>query len=462
MPISDEYARLPLAEIIVKREERQRRELNDKAMPSLMASIKQHGVLEPLVITRQRVLVAGERRLEASRLLGLPDIPIRWHDQLDQAEVEIIELEENVKRQDLEWQDLVRAVARIHQLYQAKDSEWTMGETAAACSLTTGTVSIYLRVHGEMVDERIKNAATVREAYNIIGRRDQRAMGDALEELTSGTVEMVSPQLTAAPQEVGAAQAPGTKGSSATVGKAPARKLADHVNEVIICESFLHWAPKYKGPKFNVLHCDFPYGISLFDGPQAGGDRHGQYDDSKETYFALLKCFCQNLDHFMSMSAHLLFWYSDKYRDSTMAMFKELAPSIVLMPYPLIWVKSDNAGIASDARRSPRHIYETCLFGARGGRNLVKIAGDAYSAPTDKRFHVSTKPEPMLRHFMQMVVDENSSLLDPTCGSASSLRAAESLGAKRLLGMDVDERTVGAARQAMRQGRMLANASKDL
>jgi len=45
----------------------------------------------------------------------------------------------------------------------------------------------------------------------------------------------------------------------------------------------------------------------------------------------------------------------------------------------------------------------------------------------------------MLRHFMEMFVDENTTLLDPTCGSASALRAAESLGARHVLGLEKDE-----------------------
>jgi len=40
---------------------------------------------------------------------------------------------------------------------------------------------------------------------------------------------------------------------------------------------------------------------------------------------------------------------------------------------------------------------------------------------------------------MQMFVDENTTLLDPTCGSGSALRAAESLGARHVLGLEKDE-----------------------
>jgi len=168
------------------------------------------------------------------------------------------------------------------------------------------------------------------------------------------------------------------------------------------------------------------------------------------------------LDRIMSISGHLMFWYSAKHHEVTMETFRRLAPSLVFSPFPLIWVKSDNAGIAADVRRQPRHVYETCLLASRGGRHIVRVVADAYSAPTDKRWHVSTKPEPMLKHFMSMLVDENTRLLDPTCGGGSSLRAAEDLGARTIFGMDVDETTVGNARQALRAARTLRAASKSL
>jgi DNA modification methylase len=59
--------------------------------------------------------------------------------------------------------------------------------------------------------------------------------------------------------------------------------------------------------------------------------------------------------------------------------------------------------------------------------------------PTDHKDHMSTKPEPMLRHFFRMFVDENTYMLDPTCGSGTALRAAEALDAAYVQGIEIDE-----------------------
>lgn len=454
MPITDSYERVALGKIVVKRDERQRRELDTKG---LIDSIKSLGVLQPIILKRQSFeLVAGERRLLASQQLGLPDIPVRWAEDLSETEAQIIELEENIKRQDLEWQDLVRSIGRIHQLHCQLDRDWTLGETANAISLSSGAVSMYLKVFAELEDEKVVKATTIREAYNLLGRRDQRAAGEALQEILETTDSVVPAADT--PLLVFDKNRPVPKAGPEVV-QFP-KFLPPQ--ETIICESFLHWVPKYTGKKFNLIHCDFPYGVNLFGGPQSGRNHSDTYSDTKDIYVALLECLCTHLDKVMAISGHMMFWYSQKHHDLTMDTFRRLAPSLSFNPFPLIWTKSDNAGIASDVRHGPRHIYETCLLATRGNRNVVKVVSDSYPAPTDKRFHVSTKPEPMLKHFMSMLVDDNTTMFDPTCGSASSIRAAEELGARRCFGMDIDEQCVGVARHALKTARSLRSASREL
>jgi hypothetical protein len=230
--------------------------------------------------------------------------------------------------------------------------------------------------------------------------------------------------------------------------------------ESILNTSFIDWAPTYEGQKFNLIHCDFPYGIELFSGPQGRGSELGMdgrvgYKDDAGTYWALVKSLCENLNRLMSVSGHLMFWLSADHKiiTETVNVFNELAPSLVFQKFPLIWSKSDNAGIASDPRMGPRHTYEACLMATRGARQIVKVKADSYNAPTDKKLHPSTKPEPMLRHFMEMLVDDTTIMLDPTCGSGASLRAAESLGAKHVLGLEIDKQYVEPARLALKQAR---------
>src|SRR3989339_1182338 len=101
-----------------------RQEFNEDRLRDLSDSIRQYGVLQPLVVTRKEVeredglfteyeLIAGERRLRASRLAGLTLVPaiIRvGDDNMAKLELSIIE---NLRREDLNAVERARAFFRL-------------------------------------------------------------------------------------------------------------------------------------------------------------------------------------------------------------------------------------------------------------------------------------------------------------------------------------------------------------
>jgi ParB family chromosome partitioning protein len=77
--------------------DRARKDMGD--MDEFAQSISQRGFLiNPITITRDNVLRAGERRLRACKLLGWTHITCHYIDELDEFELKELELEENIKR----------------------------------------------------------------------------------------------------------------------------------------------------------------------------------------------------------------------------------------------------------------------------------------------------------------------------------------------------------------------------
>lgn len=432
----------------------------------LMHDIKRRGLLQPIIVRGGQApyeLQIGERRLTACRALGHEQILVRFAEELSAIESKIIELSENLKRVNLDWPDKARAISQIHSLFLSEDPEWTQAETAEEIGIEQATISMYLTVHAELQNPRVASAGSAREAHNILRRRDQRLAGAALEDLLSAP-DLAEGDSGLSPEQIDAIYVPeeikaGLASAPRLVPKAPPAQP-----ESILQTSFLDWAPKYRGKKFNLVHCDFPYGGGLGSGPQGRGSDETIYVDTKGIYQELLGCLCAHLDRFMSVSAHLMFWLSADLESIawTRSYFAEHAPSLKFHKFPLIWTKSDNAGIASDPRMGPRHIYEACLLASRSSRQIVQVKADSYQSTSDRSLHPSTKPEPMLRYFMTMLVDESTELLDPTCGSGAALRAAESLGAKRVLGLEIDKGYVESARSALRISRAKSAASQAL
>lgn len=103
-----------------------RREFDEERLRALADSIRQYGVLQPLVVTRKDQeradgglssmyeLIAGERRLRASKLIGLREVPvvIRAGEQTDHMKLELA-IVENLQREDLNAIDRAKSFAQL-------------------------------------------------------------------------------------------------------------------------------------------------------------------------------------------------------------------------------------------------------------------------------------------------------------------------------------------------------------
>ena len=485
MPITNTFGRMSLDLIWVDRASRQRRDPDPEA-GGLLQSIALRGVLAPVILEEvpdsrgYHTLYAGERRYAASLMLGLPDIPFRFARSPSATEVQIIEFEENAKRRDLTWQETCQSVTKLHGLFREEDPEWTFDETGEALGWGDGSaVAKYHFINEYWSDEGVRGCGTVNEAYNLLQRRLKRAqaskledwLGEPTQDETEGEDERSGRSSSSDVVLVGnehdiVTNPEGTQGTQPLPSPTQRYSVTGTAQSLPIVEgNFLEWAPTYTGPRFNLIHCDFPYGIALGESTHKSGSNalhreEGElYSDTAETYSALLATFVTEFDRFASESCHVMFWYSNRVEidAATRSAFAKI-PGFAFLRFPLVWHKSDNAGFMTPG--TPRHIYETCLVGGRGNRPIVKYVSDAYFAPTDNSLHVSAKPEPMLRYFMGMFCDEHSRVLDPTCGLGSALRAAEALRAERVMGLELSPEMVRTANTELLKARALRRAAE--
>lgn len=101
---------------IVANPNQPRKEFDQSALEELAASIKQHGIIQPLVVTPYKDkfrIVAGERRFRASQLAGLTKVPaiVRNHAELEELEIALVE---NVQRVDLSPLEQAVSIVRLH------------------------------------------------------------------------------------------------------------------------------------------------------------------------------------------------------------------------------------------------------------------------------------------------------------------------------------------------------------
>jgi ParB family transcriptional regulator, chromosome partitioning protein len=152
-----------------------RREFDEAKLHGLAESIRMYGLLQPLTVTRNETtqdnggiiveyeLVAGERRLRASKIAGLTQVPviIRSGEDTDQMKLELAIIE-NLQREDLNPVDRAKAFLRLH-----KDFNFThvdigkkMGKSREYVSNTLRLLALPEAILGYLAEGRISEGHT--------------------------------------------------------------------------------------------------------------------------------------------------------------------------------------------------------------------------------------------------------------------------------------------------------------
>ena len=158
---------------------RQRTNMGEYDMQDLRDSMDLRGLLQAIIIRPSKeadgyVLIAGERRLRTALALNWATIECKLKENLTEIECEEIELEENIRRKNLDWPEHVRAINRIHKLYRETYSgtalassfgRWGQKDTAKKLDLSEGALSKTLAI-AEAIEQHpeLEKHSSVREA----------------------------------------------------------------------------------------------------------------------------------------------------------------------------------------------------------------------------------------------------------------------------------------------------------
>ena len=146
---------------LIQRNPRQPREKFDlEELENLSVSIREHGVIQPLIVAPSKggtyTLIAGERRLQASRKAGLKTVPVVMRQATDQQLLELA-LIENVQRADLNaieeaeaYQHMAKEFRMSHEMIAAR-----VGKSRVTVTNTLRLLDACAAVKQALVDGRI-------------------------------------------------------------------------------------------------------------------------------------------------------------------------------------------------------------------------------------------------------------------------------------------------------------------
>ncbi|MFQ5742010.1 MAG: DNA methyltransferase [Acidobacteriota bacterium] len=408
-------------------EDRQRKHFDLAATQRLATSIADKGLLHPIVCSRTPTglcLVAGNRRLKAVSILArgnklfdcdgttiepgkIPYILITDRTDLQLREAE---LEENVIREDLSWQERTRAIDELHSLRLAQDPKQTLLDTGIELAGSTGSPG----THGHVVsrakvvaqhldDPEIAAARNEREAFAIASRKIE---GEFQAELKKrGKLRPKSPH-------------------------------------TLIHGSMLDELATMKPEQFDCVIADPPYGMGADEFGDAAKLEH-RYKDDPAGALQLATCILEEGNRITKKRAHL-------YLFCDIGFFGNLKACAKLHGWepfrtPLVWSKG-SSGHAPIGTRGFRRSYELILFASKGGRPLSGLHSDVIEVPNLKdRVVAAQKPTGLYEKLLRYSCVPGDRVLDPCCGSGTVFPAATATSTVAT-GIELDE---GAYRHAL-------------
>lgn len=174
----DEVVQLYLDDIIPNRFQ-PREVFDEKALKELAVSIKEHGVIQPIIVRNvngKYEIIAGERRYKASALAGMTKIPAIIRD-LDDKESSKVALLENLQRKNLNPIEEARTYQKILEIDQMTQEELakTMGKSQSAVANKIRLLSLPDEIQDSLLKEQISERHA-RTLLNIPDNKKQKEM----------------------------------------------------------------------------------------------------------------------------------------------------------------------------------------------------------------------------------------------------------------------------------------------
>jgi len=398
---------------VVVPEDRQRKTFDEGALLELAQSIlRPIGLMQPIVLRDDaRTLVAGERRLRAclniyaanhevpgsafkhdGQEVPFGQIPYVLLSSLPEELLREAELEENVRRVDLTWQEKVSAQAKLHAHLLEQNPEQTITETAK-------------KIYGDGANKRKVNE--VSEAISLAKFLDDPLVAGAPDEKTARRA--IKDDLARKERRERLAGLDLSKsGHRLFKGSCYERALSD------------------AGPvRFDCVITDPPYGIDAdVKGQTFDGDIH-EYDDSDAAFMQVLDRLPDLCSRLCKPKAHVYVFCDIRRFGELFAAFE--IGGFTVWPRPIIWDKG-TVGSYGNIEFGPRSCYDAILYARRGERKALGGARDVINiAQRTDHEHPAGKPVEVYVELLRRTVLPGDTIADFFAGSGPIFLAAKEL-----------------------------------
>jgi hypothetical protein len=432
------YYQAPTNEIKVP-EERVRKEFNKEKLAKLAESFTRFGQKQPGVCTRNDdgtiVLVAGERRLRACQLAQIP-YTFTLEDETDPLALLEIELEENLNRENLTWQEQVDGQEKLRTLRteqrakegdhytlrdQAKETEQSLGQTQEMLELAE-----FMKHFAE-----VRDAPTISEAKKVVKKLKSIATRAKLLQDASQVVESKAiVEGTELSLSTGKAQ---SSEKLIVGGKEIAVERILDLDRRIILGRMEEKLSQFKDESVSILLFDPPWGVGVDESREGFQDNEGhleKYEDRRESFLGLLPTWLGFLWSKMAPQSHLYMFFGIIHYGFVYSALEEAGFQVNGMP--IYWIKQGQHW-TRNPEIWPGRAVEPIAFARKGQKKLQRAASDYILTPPPslriKQIHPSAKHPDIYLELLKRSALPGDVVLDPMAGSGMAGVAADALSA---------------------------------
>ena len=404
-----QVALTPISNILIGN--RFRENLGD--IDGLVQSIHDHGLIQPLAVCyndesddREYKLLAGGRRFTACESVDKDlIIPVRiYPSTLTELELRSIELEENIRRKDLDWQEEVSLCKEIHEL-QIKIHGTKVSTLPDAPGHSMRDTAKLTNSSPTDTSRKLKLASAM-EAFPEMPWDKCKTQSDADKLLKQVGRHIVREDLVAAAKE-------SYNGDD--------RKVT--LSKSYIVKDFFSALDDLPDNTFNLVEVDPPYAIDLMNKKKDYG--YEGYNEVLNTeYLDFMRRTLNGCFKKMSTNSWLILWFAPE------PWFQDMYDLLIetgFITHRMVGIWNKKSGQTMQPSKRLGNAYEMFFYASKGSPELAKPGASnvfEYTVGGEKKFHPTQRPVEMIQDVLTTFTQPNSKILIPFAGSGATLVAA--------------------------------------
>lgn len=369
---------------------------------ALVNSIREHTLIQPIVINKDKKLIAGGRRLAALQRLGVtellhPDHYI-WKDEVDPLKLKGMELEENLRRKELSWQEVVLGKQQLLEIMQRIHGVPSGGRPKIGESGGFGVNKLAAMLgENQATTSQDLQVAQAIQSFPTIAKAETK--GSALTQL----------------KILGAV-------ASMSVAAKASVKDASGKDWTLFDEDF-RTAPKLISESIDLVWTDLPYGADIDQmSAHKNASQIASFDDSKLEVFNLLESIAKESYRVLKPNRFAVFCFGFiTYTDFCLELQRA---GFTVNPVPFVWAKNTKSGENPTTRYC--NSYEPILVAAKGSPIFIRPGqGNLTFIPSEQgKFQAVQKPIALVERFLLDMCTKGATVVDWCAGTGTTGVAA--------------------------------------